>query len=57
MSLNIHENKKEKLKYFHEIHKIPNIIFHGLTGSGKRSILMNLFIKYLEIFIKYLVCI
>lgn len=38
MSLNIHQNIKEKLNYFHEIHKIPNILFHGPTGSGKRSI-------------------
>ena len=38
MSLNIHQNIKEKLNYFHKIHKIPNIIFHGPTGSGKRSI-------------------
>jgi len=28
----------EKLKYFHTIHKIPNIIFHGQSGSGKRTI-------------------
>jgi DNA polymerase III delta prime subunit len=38
MTLNIHQTIKEKLNYFHEIHKIPNIIFHGPTGSGKRSI-------------------
>ena len=38
MTLNIHQNIKDKLKYFHEIHKIPNILFHGPTGSGKRSI-------------------
>jgi DNA polymerase III delta prime subunit len=38
MSLNIHQTIKEKLDYFHEIHKIPNIIFHGPTGSGKRTI-------------------
>ena len=38
MSLNIHQNIKEKLNYFYEIHKIPNIIFHGPTGSGKRTI-------------------
>lgn len=44
MSLNIHQNIKEKLNYFHEIHKIPNIIFHGPTGSGKRSI-VNEFIS------------
>jgi DNA polymerase III delta prime subunit len=44
MSLNIHQNIKEKLNYFHEIHKIPNILFHGPTGSGKRSI-VNEFIN------------
>ena len=38
MALNIHENIREKLNYFQEIHKIPNILFHGPTGSGKRSI-------------------
>ena len=38
MPLNIHQNIKEKLNYFHEIHKIPNILFHGPTGSGKRTI-------------------
>jgi DNA polymerase III delta prime subunit len=44
MSLNIHQSIKEKLNYFHEIHKIPNIIFHGPSGSGKRSI-VNEFIN------------
>jgi len=38
MALNIHQNIKEKLEYFHSIHKIPNIIFHGQTGCGKRTI-------------------
>jgi DNA polymerase III delta prime subunit len=38
MILNIHNSIKEKLNYFHSIHKIPNIIFHGPTGSGKRTI-------------------
>lgn len=38
MILNIHQNIKEKLEYFHSIHKIPNIIFHGPTGCGKRTI-------------------
>jgi hypothetical protein len=41
MALNIHQTIKEKLDYFHEIHKIPNIIFHGPTGSGKRSIVSD----------------
>ena len=38
MSLQIHETIKNKLNYFHEIHKIPNILFHGPSGSGKRTI-------------------
>jgi DNA polymerase III delta prime subunit len=36
--LNIHQNIKDKLEYFYCKHKIPNIIFHGPTGSGKRTI-------------------
>ena len=36
--LSIHESIKEKLHYFQSIHKIPNIIFHGPAGSGKRTI-------------------
>jgi len=44
MSLPIHQNIKEKLKYFHELHKIPNILFHGPSGSGKRTI-VNEFIN------------
>ena len=42
-TLDIHQNIKEKLDYFHKIHKIPNIIFHGPSGSGKRT-LVNEFI-------------
>jgi DNA polymerase III delta prime subunit len=38
LNLNIHQTIKEKLSYFHKIHKIPNIIFHGPSGSGKRTI-------------------
>ena len=38
MSLPIHQNIKEKLKYFHELRKIPNLLFHGPSGSGKRTI-------------------
>ena len=38
MSLNIHENIKEKLDYFYSLHKVPNILFHGPSGSGKRTI-------------------
>jgi len=38
MTLQIHTNIMDKLKYFYEIHKIPNIIFHGSSGCGKRTI-------------------
>ena len=38
MSLQIHQTIKNKLNYFHEKHKIPNILFHGPSGSGKRTI-------------------
>lgn len=41
--LNIHQNIKEKLEYFYSKHKIPNIIFHGPSGGGKRT-LVNEFI-------------
>jgi len=44
MILNIHQTIKEKLEYFQSIHKIPNIIFHGPSGSGKRTI-VNEFIS------------
>ena len=38
MTLNIHQNIKDKLKYFYDIRKIPNIIFNGPSGSGKSTI-------------------
>jgi DNA polymerase III delta prime subunit len=42
--LDLHNSIKEKLDYFYTIHKIPNIIFHGPSGSGKKTI-MNDFIN------------
>jgi GTPase SAR1 family protein len=45
MLLNIHQPIKEKLAYFHSIHKIPNIIFHGPSGSGKRTIVSDFIYK------------
>lgn len=42
--LNIHQEIKDKLKYFYEIRKIPNILFNGESGSGKSTI-VNDFIK------------
>jgi DNA polymerase III delta prime subunit len=38
MSLSIHQSIHEKLEYFHTNHKIPNIIFHGPSGCGKKTI-------------------
>ena len=35
----IHEPIVNKLKYFYENHKIPNILFYGPHGSGKKTIL------------------
>ena len=41
MQLNIHTSIHDKLEYFYKVHKIPNIIFHGPSGSGKRTIVNN----------------
>jgi len=43
MTLQIHDSIMKKLTYFHEMHKIPNIIFHGSSGCGKHTI-VNQFI-------------
>ena len=39
MELNIHSTIKNKLTFFLKNGKIPHIIFHGPSGSGKREIL------------------
>jgi DNA polymerase III delta prime subunit len=44
MKLDLHKKIRDKLEYFRNIHKIPNIIFHGPTGCGKRTI-VNEFIN------------
>jgi len=36
-----HPEISDKLKFFLETGKIPNIIFHGASGSGKRTIVNN----------------
>jgi GTPase SAR1 family protein len=36
--LPIHQNIILKLDFFHQNNKIPHIIFHGTSGSGKRTI-------------------
>lgn len=42
--LNIHEDTYETLQYFIDNKSIPHIIFHGPSGSGKRTI-VNYFIN------------
>ena len=42
--MELHSDIKNKLEKFVMINKIPNIIFHGPTGSGKRTI-VNTFIN------------
>ena len=41
MTLNIHQDIKDKLDFFIKSDKIPNIIFHGQSGSGKRILVSN----------------
>jgi len=41
MLSDIHKDIKNKLQYFYSIKKIPNIIFHGSSGSGKRTIVQD----------------
>jgi len=36
--LKIHQSIHEKLNYFLKINKIPNLLFHGPNGSGKKTI-------------------
>lgn len=36
--LPIHQKIIDKLDYFHQQNKVPHIIFHGSSGSGKRTI-------------------
>lgn len=44
MALKIHEDIDQKLNKLMEANKIPNIIFHGPAGGGKR-ILVNAFVQ------------
>jgi len=37
--MNIHSTIKDKINYFIRESKIPHIVFHGPSGSGKRTIL------------------
>lgn len=46
LHMDIHSNIKDKLNYFIKVNKIPNIIFHGPNGSGKRTLVHD-FIKHI----------
>jgi len=41
IELPIHNEIKEKLKFFRENKQIPNIIFHGPNGSGKHTLVQQ----------------
>lgn len=41
MKLNIHEKIYKKLENFIETNRIPNLLFHGESGSGKRTIVYD----------------
>ena len=48
MNEKIHEEIYKKLNYFYETNKIPHLIFYGLSGSGKRTIVDNFLNKIYE---------
>jgi len=62
-NLNIHSRIKEKLDYFIKKRKVPNIIFHGTSGSGKNNI-VNEFIhkiyngdkQYIQTYVMHVNC-
>ena len=39
--LPLHAHIQKKLDYFYETQKIPNLIFHGSSGTGKRTIVYD----------------
>ena len=41
ITLNIHQDIIEKLLQFHKMHKIPNILFNGMSGCGKSKIVKD----------------
>jgi Cdc6-like AAA superfamily ATPase len=46
--LNIHNQINERLDYFHKSSQIPNIIFHGSPGTGKKTIVHDFIHKIYE---------
>jgi hypothetical protein len=45
---NLHKSIYEKLDFFHKNNQIPNIIFHGSSGTGKKTIVYNFLNKIYE---------
>ena len=41
MTLRIHTDITDKLYNYIEMNKIPNLLFHGVSGCGKKTILQN----------------
>jgi DNA polymerase III delta prime subunit len=41
INIKIHENINEKINYFLSTKNIPHIIFHGPSGTGKKTIVYN----------------
>ena len=41
MSLDIHQNIYTQLNTFFDENRVPNIIFYGRNGSGKKTIVKN----------------
>lgn len=48
MTLSIHENINKKIDFLLKSGKVPNIIFHGPHGGGKRTIVNNFIEKIYE---------
>ena len=47
-NLTLHDKIREKLDFFHKNNQIPNIIFHGSSGTGKKTVLYEFLSKIYE---------
>ena len=54
MSLTIHQDITTKLDNFIENKKIPNLIFHGSSGSGKKAVLFDFLKKVYKNEVNYM---
>lgn len=43
--MNIHKEIEKQLEYFYQVKKVPNIIFYGNNGSGKKTLLSDFLLK------------